>query len=451
MWQWLTGASDSVLGGGYRLPWRPWSTARGAAVTPEAEQDKVLVVLFERVGTYTVCKQRIADGLGSELRGRVVEELGNEEQRRLHTHLGLALTNCHLQEHDRQLAEPYRSASEMTGDDFALYTQFLLAVEETMVSQLGHERWQRSVEQMVSTLTGRMAETNADLRGLGVVAAEARDAQQELLEGQGAAVAQQGRLHALVQGTADAGEAHFARLHDAAVQAAQLTMVAAQAAEQQMALIRGQAEMEQMLSVAAAASADIAEMVGAQHTLLLDVREQSDSIIGAWGPALEAVRAASSKVGFFEGLHTALFYLLWFLALQLVPRVLKPPHLADAAYLALVLAAAVECYAPLDPEVVERTRVSLCAATAVAFLVAAVVKVYGMRPIAVADANASVLVCAADRAGETAFVRALLADIKRGTIPPIDVDKCPALLALLAEAPPGYTRDEDDGELVACK
>lgn len=503
--------------GSYRLPWRPWQNpgvgGGGALATDddknsaaEKEQQKVLVILFERVGTYSVCKQRIADGLSSELQGRTVEQLDNEEQRALHTNIGLALTNCHLHEHGREIqgGELYRSADEMTTDDFALYTQFLLAVEDTLVSQLGHERWQRSVEQLVGTLSQQLQTASVDMRGLEKLTEATRVAQQEVRRGQDVSliiqketrVAQvaslvlqqearevqaysvaiqnetlvkQQRVQELVESTARVGEAHFSRLHEAArageeqvhklLLATQgVAIVAAQVGEQQGVLIRGQKEMEDVLSTAAATSQDIAEMMGGQHALLLEVQQQSNDLVGAWKPALDAVHAASTTGGFFDGLQVVLFYFLWATVLWLVPAVAKPYQLGGVANLVLVVSAGVECYAPVDKTTMAQARTVVSTASAIGLVVAMVVRALGLDRLlaeALEDHNLYALGChtvnSSDHSpgGAQAFIDALLTDVGRGNSPRLVIDSCPALLDLLSEAPPGYLYDEE-GDLVAC-
>ena len=148
---WLYPAPEEAsLGKSYRLPWRKFERKDTKVVTKH---------IFDRIGTYDKCKRQVGDSINVKLGPeRTLEDLDNIEQRKLQIFLGLSLTTCHLREHGRDVM--YDSTETMSPEDFAIYTQFLLAIEDTLVSKLGHERWQRSVEMLVTTVSTQLESTS---------------------------------------------------------------------------------------------------------------------------------------------------------------------------------------------------------------------------------------------------------------------------------------------------
>ncbi len=269
----------------YRLPWRFWRNDNNLYNKKQNEQ-KAIAKLFERVATLSKCKQSVADGINRELHGRLIEDLNENEQRTLHTRVALALTNCHLCEHGRggrssdSFDIKYNNPDEMSDTDFSIYTQFLLGVEDTFISQLGHERWQRSVEQLVSTMFEELQTTHSELEKL-------KDLSKE-------GVTLQRKVKWQIQRSGQAQEIKLRELNKMAQD--------------------GKTELERVISAISqteTAAQGISDAVNSQHALLMDMRMQSRALMDTWQPALDAVQAVSTRPNLRNSFNTFLAYFFW--------------------------------------------------------------------------------------------------------------------------------------------
>lgn len=142
-----TTSNDNSDLGKYSLPWKKLK---------QEEHNSINVpnLIFERVNTFDNCKRRVGDFVVNELGDKSIEELVDIELRELQIDTSYELTKCHFEEHGRKL---YASTpADMSEDEFAIYTQFVLAIEDTIVNRILHERWQKSVEILVTETTRQL-------------------------------------------------------------------------------------------------------------------------------------------------------------------------------------------------------------------------------------------------------------------------------------------------------
>ena len=160
--------------GSYKLPWK--KLRNNSEINGN---EFVIKKLFERVGSFDECKSKITSSLTEELNGREINELNGDEYREIQTFLAMTLTACHYYEHNKEFSKV--KPNQLSEDQFNIYTQFLIAVEDTIVNQLGHEKWERSVEILVSTLTLNLKFSNDKLDEIGETLQENSIKQREIL------------------------------------------------------------------------------------------------------------------------------------------------------------------------------------------------------------------------------------------------------------------------------
>jgi len=140
-WLGITSTSNEEDAERYTLPWKPWLEDKMASESVSPKQ------LFERLAAVNGCRQTTADSL---LGPQKLKSVNGQTKKHLFDKIALALTNCHLSDHGRGPSH-YVDSFSMTEAHFSIFTQMLLSVER-LASELEHERWQRSVEDLVTVL-----------------------------------------------------------------------------------------------------------------------------------------------------------------------------------------------------------------------------------------------------------------------------------------------------------
>mmetsp|Transcript_8980 Transcript_8980/g.16859 ORF Transcript_8980/g.16859 Transcript_8980/m.16859 type:complete len:445 (-) Transcript_8980:895-2229(-) len=139
-------------------------------------------VLFDRLGPMDSCRRLVADRMIEKLSHSMdPDDMDAESKKQWYDALALSLTNCHLDSHGRDAQ--YTGTFEMTEAHFSLYTQFLLAVEH-ISSEMEHERWQRSVENLVTELHSGSTRAKESIRSILSMATRGIDNQEQLLRAQ---------------------------------------------------------------------------------------------------------------------------------------------------------------------------------------------------------------------------------------------------------------------------
>eukprot|EP00924_Labyrinthula_sp_SR-Ha-C_P007427 snap_masked-scaffold_24-processed-gene-2.45-mRNA-1 protein AED:1.00 eAED:1.00 QI:0/-1/0/0/-1/1/1/0/506 len=124
--------------------------------------------IFSRVGFLDECRQSIGNILLQESDCKNLNS--NEERKSWREEFTLQVTNCHLASHNRpsyHCRNKKQCFDKMTESDFQIYSMFYLAAER-ICFEINQDRWQTSVEELISVLHKNTIISNQNIQELSV-------------------------------------------------------------------------------------------------------------------------------------------------------------------------------------------------------------------------------------------------------------------------------------------
>jgi len=239
-----------------------------------------------RVGASNECRKRIADRL---LQNALAETTSPDERKKAFDEITLELTNCHLDHHGRGTL--YSNSFEMSEPYFAIFTQFSLAVEQ-IVSELSHEKWQRSVEALIEDLFQLSVNTRNGIAETSKEVAILLELQKRVRK------LMMRSMRKMRRGTT-AQEASMKTLEEMLAKTQDI-------ANENSETLNRQTNQIQSFS-----------------TTLVKVRSEIDHLFEAWDPLLQGLKfAAEHQHDLSSFLLSCIFFFIWFLLL----RILRSPR-----------------------------------------------------------------------------------------------------------------------------